>query len=191
MTASRSFDGAILCGGASRRMGRDKATLPIDGEPMAGRVARALSAAGAAAVTAVGGDLPALQAHGLTTVADRWPGEGPLGGLVTALRDAGGADLVVVLGCDLVRPDVATITALVDHLASSRADAVIPRVDQRAQWLHGAWRRRVGGVLEDVFLSGERSLFGAVSGLHIDFVSIGDAAVYRDADTPEVLDEFR
>ena len=33
------FSGAVLCGGSSRRMGRDKATLLVDGVPMAGRVA--------------------------------------------------------------------------------------------------------------------------------------------------------
>ena len=190
MTASRSFDGAVLCGGASRRMGHDKATLRIDDEPMAARVGRALAGAGATTVAAVGGELEILSRHGLEPGADRWPGEGPLGGLVTALGGEG-EEIVVVLGCDLVRPDPAAIGAIVDRLASGRADAAIPRVGARAQWLHGAWRRRVGGVLEDVFTSGERSLFAAVSGLRVDFVEVADGAAYRDADTPEALEGLR
>lgn len=190
MTAPASFDGVVLCGGESRRMGRDKATLRFEGTPMAVRVGRALATAGAATVTAVGGDGEALQEGGLTHVADRWPGEGPLGGLVTALG-GGGADIVVVLSCDLLHPDPAAISDIVRRLASGRADAAIPRLAERAQWLHGAWRRRVGGVLEDVFRSGERSLFGAVNGLRIDFVEVEDGTAYRDADTPEALDEYR
>lgn len=190
MTSKRSFDGAVLCGGESRRMGRDKATLSFAGEPMAVRVGRALAAAGANTIAAIGGDSAALRDHGLVPVADRWPGEGPLGGLVTALS-ASGEDIVVVLSCDLVHPDPAAITAIVERLADGRADAAIPRLAERAQWLHGAWRRRVGGVLEDVFRSGERSLFGAVNGLRIDFVEVRDGAAYRDADTPEALDEHR
>ena len=34
-----AFAGAVLTGGRSSRMGRDKATLPVDGVPMAARVA--------------------------------------------------------------------------------------------------------------------------------------------------------
>ena len=171
-------------------MGRDKATLRFEGTPMAVRVGRALATAGAATVTAVGGDGEALQEHGLRTVPDHWPGEGPLGGLVTALG-GDGEDIVVVLSCDLLHPDPAAITGIVQRLASGRADAAIPRLAKRAQWLHGAWRRRAGGVLEDVFRSGERSLFGAVNGLRVDFVEVTDDAAYRDADTPEALDEHR
>ena len=43
--AAESAAGVILTGGDSRRMGRDKATLPIAGVPMAARIARALAAA--------------------------------------------------------------------------------------------------------------------------------------------------
>ena len=81
-----AFDGAVLCGGASRRMGRDKATLVLDGRPLAVRVADELAAAGALRVEAVGGDAEALVRAGLVHRPDRWPGEGPLGGIVTSLE---------------------------------------------------------------------------------------------------------
>ncbi len=182
-----SFDGAVLCGGESRRMGSDKALVEIDGTAMAARVATGLRDGGASAVTAVGGDSGALTRLGLEFVPDRWPGEGPLGGLVSALGAGGRAEIVVVLSCDLLHPDPAEIRRLVRRLEACEADAVVSRLDDRAQWLHGAWRRRVAGVLEDVFASGERSLFGAVSGLEVDFVTAEQAASYADADTPADL----
>ncbi|HEX2785027.1 MAG TPA: NTP transferase domain-containing protein, partial [Ilumatobacteraceae bacterium] len=64
--------GAVLCGGASRRMGVDKATLRIQGVAMARRVADVLLAAGCALVIAVGGDSVELRRLGLDGVADEF-----------------------------------------------------------------------------------------------------------------------
>ena len=65
-----SFDGVVLCGGESRRMGQDKAVLEIAGRAMALRVADALHAAGASVVVALGGDRARLEALGLVVVDD-------------------------------------------------------------------------------------------------------------------------
>lgn len=77
--------GAVLAGGASRRMGTDKALVPVDGEPMVARVVAALGAAGAKTVVLVGASREVADAVGLATVPDDDPGSGPLGGLSTAL----------------------------------------------------------------------------------------------------------
>ena len=46
-----SFSGAVLTGGASRRMGRDKALVLVDGETLGERVVDALRRAGASDVS--------------------------------------------------------------------------------------------------------------------------------------------
>lgn len=182
-----AFAGAVLCGGESRRMGRDKALVEVGGLALARRVAAALTAAGADPVVAVGGDAEALGALGLEAVVDRWPGAGPLGALVHALDDVGDDGIVVVLACDLVQPDAAAIVAMAQRLEASSADAIVPVVDGRRQWLHAAWRRRVRGVLRDAFEAGERSLHGATTGLRIDFDESIPAAAVADADVPGEL----
>ena len=132
------WTGAVLTGGASLRMGRDKATLEVGGEAMAVRVANALQEAGAAELFYVGGETAGT---GLRCVPDEHPGAGPLGGLITALHRAR-HDLVVVLACDLVDPSIDAIVRLVDRVdRAPRHDARIPVVDGRPQWLHGAWFR--------------------------------------------------
>src|SRR5690606_32897540 len=60
--------GAVLTGGASRRMGTDKALLEVDGRPLARRLAEVLAAAGCDPVWCQGGDEPALRALGLDVV---------------------------------------------------------------------------------------------------------------------------
>ena len=118
MTLPR-FAGAVLTGGASRRMGTDKALVEVDGMAMAGRVAGALASAGGQPVIAVGGDADRLADLGLAVTPDRWPGEGPLGGLVTALGALAdpAVPIVVVAACDLPALTSSVVAALVAALA--------------------------------------------------------------------------
>jgi molybdopterin-guanine dinucleotide biosynthesis protein A len=119
------WDGAVLCGGRSRRMGRDKALLVVEGETMVARVVRALGQAGARRIAAVGGDLPGIRAAlagepAVALVADATPDEGPLGGVLTALGSLD-APIVLVLACDLVAPSSAAMAGTVAALAADPA----------------------------------------------------------------------
>ncbi len=94
--------GVILAGGAGRRMGRDKALVPVAGVPMLERVAAALDAAGLEHVV-VG------RTDGVPD--DRPAHRGPIAGIATGLRIAGGrAVLAVAVDQPLVRS--ATLTRL-------------------------------------------------------------------------------
>ena len=109
--------GAVLTGGASTRMGSDKALVRVDGVPMAGRVADVLRAVGCVPVAFVGGDADSLTLLGGTFVADSTPGQGPAGGVVAALRAlAGDADAVVIAACDLAYITPAQLVPLIDVL---------------------------------------------------------------------------
>ena len=80
-----TVEGVVLAGGASRRMGRDKSLIPIDGVPMAVRVVTALQDGGCRPVRVIGGDTAALIALGLAAEPDAYPGEGPLGAIAAVL----------------------------------------------------------------------------------------------------------
>ncbi|HMG41491.1 MAG TPA: molybdenum cofactor guanylyltransferase [Acidimicrobiales bacterium] len=190
---TREWSAAVLCGGGSRRMGTDKALVEIDGAPMLRRVAVAVRRAGAGHVAVVGSGSPdddarrrgALAGLDIEAVADDHPGEGPLGGLLTALRTAR-HDVVLVVACDLVAPSAAALQATVAALAHH--DVAVP-TGERAQWLHAAWHRRVAEPLRKQFDAGERSVGGAVeaAGLTVAWVDDLDTAALADADTPEDL----
>lgn len=188
MTSRAPFAGAVLCGGQSRRMGRDKALLEIDGMPMAVRVAGALLAAGAAPVYAVGGDRLALEACGLTVVPDDRPGQGPLPATITALERAPTA-LVAVLACDLLHPSASAVDAMVSGLCDAPPEvmAAVPVAHQHHQWTHVAWRREAGEVLEAAHRAGTRSLRRATEGFPWREVLGLDPAALADADTPESI----
>jgi molybdopterin-guanine dinucleotide biosynthesis protein A len=166
-------------------MGRDKALLEVDGEPMARRVADALHAAGAAEVVAVGGDLAALRTLGLAAHPDAVPGDGPLPATLTAL-DLVTSDIALVLSCDLVRPDAAAMASTVEALVGAPSAVLAVPVDDDAelQWTHAAWRTAAGPALRRAWEAGARSLKRAAADLERVEVRGLPPAALRDADSP-------
>lgn len=94
-----SLGAIILCGGASRRMGRDKAVLDWDGQRAVDRVAALARAAGAQALVTAGADL------GLPWVPDDTALGGPVGGVLAGARALGTTQLLVLA------VDAPTVTA--------------------------------------------------------------------------------
>lgn len=176
--------GVVLVGGASRRMGEDKGALTLEGTPMAHRVRRALFDAGVGSVVLVGGDQ-----DGEGTVEDLWPGEGPLGGLATAVLHGAavdGVEVLVVAACD--QPDLTeeVLTALIDALHGAPAEvvgAVAHTSDGRRHPFPSAWRPTAGEPLRALVDSGERRADAAFGVGPIVEVPAAAAALI-DLDTP-------
>ena len=98
--------GAVMAGGASRRMGRDKALLILDGEPLWLRQTWVLRAAGAGHVGIVRQrqQVALVVTPGISLWYDAVVGAGPLAGLQAALN-ACTTDWLAVLATDMPRID--------------------------------------------------------------------------------------
>ena len=186
--------GAVLAGGASRRMGADKAFIEIEGLTMVERAAVALRDVGIPVVLVVGGDRARLEPLGLPFWPDLYPGQGPLGAIVTALhaldRAAGpSAEAVVTLPCDVVEPDAASVRAVLGRIgaAAPAIDGVVPVGDGMPQWLHAAWKRRGRPLLSEAFGRGLRAPKEAASLLNTVALDVPGTRWFRDADYPEDL----
>jgi molybdenum cofactor guanylyltransferase len=180
-SASERFTGAVLTGGKSTRMGRDKALIEVDGVPLAVRAATALRVASASGVFAVGGDLDALEALGVDARPDLYPGEGPLGAILTAFA-AASTDLVVVLACDLPNVDADTVRRLLEAIGEHAA--AVPRTD-RAHPLCAVYRvSRCGDRLGQAFANGERTVHRAVETLDVARVHLPVPEVLRNVNRP-------
>jgi molybdenum cofactor guanylyltransferase len=153
---------AVLAGGASRRMGRDKATMAVGGVELAARV---LAAAARVAHPVV---LVAPEGHPARRLAARAiadPGLGPLAALAAAL-DVLDAAHVLVLAAD--HPGLRV--ELLAHLAglAGRGEAVACRRGPRLEPLVAVYQRApalaaAGARLADP--AGDRSLLGLLAGL--------------------------
>ena len=177
------FTVAILIGGDSSRMGSDKATFEVDGLPMATRVAQAAKAAGASEILLVGATQAKAKKLTGTWKKDTYPGEGPLGGVITALKSAS-HDSVVVLSCDMPFITDAVIASLVRAL--NDAQASVGRTD-RLNWLCAAWsKEECLQTLQGVWKRNERAVHRAAVLLDVAEVPVPAVAV-RNINTPADL----
>jgi len=188
-----AFSAAVLAGGASTRMGSDKAFVEIEGRPMVSRVRDAVLAAGATELYTVGGDLDRLAELGLDARPDSMPGEGPLCALVDALTYAAHDD-VVVMACDqpAITADVVhrLLEALVDVDGVTDVDAAVPVIDGIAQPLAAAYARRARGALAAAISRGERSPRRALDALSWRALHGIEPSAIADVDDPDDLARY-
>jgi len=122
----------ILTGGASRRMGRDKASLEVDSVSIALRTARKLDEL-KVPVTVLG----RTPLEGYDFIADQQDFQGPLAALraFTPSRP-----WVFVASCDMPRFDASIVRALAGLVSSADAEAFVPTIEGRLQPLLGLYR---------------------------------------------------
>ena len=141
MGAEFGVSGIVLAGGLSRRLGRDKAVEPFEGEPLIARVINRLSQVTDETVVVVNeparvSQLP-LPASARPAV-DLYPGGGSLGGIFTGLSAANNPWALVV-SCDMpfINPE------LLRKIVALRAgyDAVVPVLDGRSEPTHAAYSK--------------------------------------------------
>ena len=83
------------------------------------RVVEALRSTGADPVATIGGDLDRLRALGVDAYPDREAGQGPLGGIVTALEVLD-AEIVFVAACDLIALSGEAVREVLDAMTARR-----------------------------------------------------------------------
>ena len=171
--AKRCYRIAILAGGQSRRMGTDKAALPIGGMTLLERTAR-LALALNFPVLVVGrarpDDWPLAEVE---FVEDAEAGLGPAGGLATALRSA--RTSVLALACDL---PLLTEEALKWLVAQAEAkfgpSGLVTESGEGQEPLFSVYDPACLPLIEARLATGRRSLRGVI-----------EAGVFAFADAPE------
>lgn len=173
----------IMAGGHSRRMGRDKALLPLGGRTL---LEWALAPwKGYPLQLSVGRN--ALTAEGVKTVVDLYSGCGPLGGLHAGL-----------LACEteflLLRAvDTPFLTsAMADILVSSigGADACVFTLKGLPEPLFGLYRKAAClPIVEEMLQAGERKMGLLLRRVNTVFVPWEDEKPFRNLNTPQELRE--
>lgn len=186
-----AFAGAILAGGASRRMGVPKDALPFrDGRPMAAHVAAVVRSV-CGRVVLVGGRRR-LGDYGCDYfLPDESPGAGPLTAVATLLA-SGIADAYLVAPCDQPLLTPRLLRRLVEEregpaVCFARRDATEP--DPLPAFINAS----AAALARELVANGERSLRGFLAALPAAVILLndGDAELLLNVNTPADWDRAR
>jgi len=168
--------GYILAGGGSTRFGRDKALVEVGGMPMLERMIELLQrVTKQVKIVAPPAKYDAFAAE---IVQDRWPGEGPLGGIITALKDAAKSPAVcewnLIVSCDMPFLTGEWLAFLGERAASSKAQVVIPHSAGGPEPLCACYRTDAAEPLVKAFGSGVRKIMEAVKHVTMEVLDEAD-----------------
>lgn len=130
--------GVLVAGGKSRRMGRDKRFLELDGQPLLQRALSVLQGLFPEVLVAVAEPLPQLTGQGCRMVLDLIPNCATLGGLYTGLFFAT-HPRVFAIGCDMPFLNQEVVKRLADR--DPQADVVMPRLATGLQPMHAVYSK--------------------------------------------------
>lgn len=175
--------GFVQAGGGSRRFGTDKALAVLGGQTMLARTAGVVwSACGNVRIVAAPGkyadDAPA------EIIEDRWPGQGPLGGILTALaetcRNADRRAWNLVVGCDMPFLTSEWLQYLCDRAVTSEAEVVFPESQFGWEPLCACWSTKALPALQGAFEGGVRKMTEAMKRIRSEVL---DESVWKRFDT--------
>jgi molybdopterin-guanine dinucleotide biosynthesis protein A len=186
---------AILVGGESSRLGRDKALAKVGGVPL---VRRVLDVVGpeTSRVFLVGREGQRPPIGGVELVTEDHPERCALAGVVRALERAGGAP-VLVAACDHPFLEPALVRLLLE--CREGAAARVPEIDGRLSPLLALYRSdRCLAPLAERLASGRLALHGALRALDLDRVGEAelrtvdpDLRSFVNVNRPEDLERAR
>jgi molybdenum cofactor guanylyltransferase len=159
----------LLAGGQSRRMGRNKALIPLQGRPMISRLA---GEAGRLTdqILISANDIPVYESLGLPIVPDIYKGQGPLAGLHAAMTHSE-RPLLLALACDLASVKESLLGLLVR--VAEGYDAVIPVTsDGRPHPLCAVYRRSCLTAIERNLRAGVNKITDVLENpsLHVNWL---------------------
>ncbi len=182
-----SFTALLLTGGVSKRMGRDKATLVVQGEPLWSRQLALLESLRPAAVWISARTLPAWAPRAEATLLDVPPSRGPLSGIALALERMNTTHLLA-LAIDLPDMPVGHLQKLAGLVEPGRG--VIPMTPEHFEPLAAIYPKEAESTAR-TFLSSQQlamqSLAAALVrlGLVKEYrVAEAERAFYRNLNTP-------
>jgi molybdopterin-guanine dinucleotide biosynthesis protein A len=118
------------------------------------------------------------EAFGLEIVEDRWPGEGPLGGIITALEDAARStappEWNLILSCDMPFLTQDWLAFLGERAVKCKAQVVFAHSASGPEPLCACWRTDAAAELRSGFERGVRKVMEGIALLRAEVLDGAD-----------------
>lgn len=160
--------GAVLAGGRSSRMGRDKGLMKIDGITLTERTWRLLREVCPQAIIIA--NRSGYENLGAEVHKDLIPEKGPMGGIYTALQKAE-TPFVLTLACDMPFVDARMLNYIIRH-AEPKYDAVVPVHKSTPQPLCAVYQKTCLPRVEEMLNEGNYKLQYMLAIAHTLFLTI-------------------
>jgi molybdopterin-guanine dinucleotide biosynthesis protein A len=147
----------------------------------------ALRAAGTDPVVLIGGSPEASAILSIPSIPDRLPGQGPLGGLWTALTWASGVERVVVVPCDM--PGITDLVVRALIRGGDNSTAAVGSIGGEPHPILGCWPTQWAAGIHDLLRSGQRRMTAVLDLGSYELVEV-DRSQVADADDPAELDRL-
>ncbi len=159
MKPKQGITGVVLAGGMARRMeGRDKGLIPFRGRPLVAHVVEALAPQVDELFVNANRNREAYAGLGYQVIGDDLEGfQGPLAGILSAMRRAG-HPLLLVVPCDAPLLPADFARRMKKALEGAGADIAVAFDGERLQPVHALISCRLADDLEDFLKSGERKI---------------------------------
>ncbi|MEM4525105.1 MAG: molybdenum cofactor guanylyltransferase [Methanothermobacter sp.] len=187
----------ILCGGQSKRMGRDKGLIILDGKPFISRIIDKIKPYFDEIFIILRDEkqkreyIKLLKDENVKILTDIIKGKGPLGGLLTGLKNIK-SEKALVLPCDspFITKKFIENFLKIDKL--EEYDAIIPIwEDGRLEPLHGIYSQRVAEIIHRLLLKNEKKVGTLIETIKSRLVSVEELdpslESFRNINRPEDL----
>jgi len=159
----------ILAGGKSSRLGRSKALQVIEGKSLIQWVVDRLAILSTEIIiaTAHGEAIPCSSAVRIKTVADIYPGKGPLVGIYSGLI-ASSSPQAIVVGCDTPFLSVGLLEYMTQTLADS--DIALPRIGEMIEPLCAVYSKNCLAPMRELLEQDERRIRKLFSMVKVKYI---------------------
>lgn len=194
--ACPKFTVAIIAGGQSSRMGRDKAFLKLGGATLIERVMAASADLGQSETILIANQPDDYRHLGLPMYTDIYPGKGSLGGIYSALARATNP-AALVLACDMPFIKTDLLRFMIAQF-DKETDIVVPRVKGYPQGMLAIYRKTCLAPIRARLDDNRLKIIGFYSEMRVTYLDEADYAPYdpegrsfTNLNTPAELERAR
>jgi molybdenum cofactor guanylyltransferase len=173
----------ILSGGKSRRMGTNKALLPISEKPNIERIRDELKSKFEDMVL-VTNHQETYEFLNLKMVGDRYPGKGPLAGIHAGLL-ASNQEVNLVVACDMPFVSAGLGAVLVENLREY--DAVVPIIEGTMHPLFAVYRKKSIKVIENCLENNSLRMIHLLDQLNVLYMTEENLQSYKHDSLPQIF----